>query len=208
MVRLLTNDIVSNVLIILQKEKRSLNKLKHWYVQATMSSLHWESHCIFNLLKFLKWIHHIIMPTLLDYLRVTQIQSQSPTLPYGWPELPDERKFGSVAHKKLRFKLHMFQNSKITGFLYLYFSFWLHFLAKCMLFIANNYISESLIRWVFNKLKSLTDRSTFSLWNCSNNKKKFSRGGCIVKFCWEGVLVRKKISRFEISRDWYLCIHK
>ena len=113
MIRLLTNDLVSNVLIILQKEKRSLNKLKHWYVQATMSSLHWESHCIFNLLKFLKWIHHIIMPTLLDYLRVTQIWSQSPTLPYGWPELPDKRKFGSVAHKKLRFKLHVFQNSKL-----------------------------------------------------------------------------------------------
>ena len=40
-------------------------------------------------------------------------RSQSPTLPYGWPELPDKRKFGSVAHKKLRFKLHMFQNSKL-----------------------------------------------------------------------------------------------
>ena len=118
MVRLLTNDLVSNVLIILQKEKRSLNKLKHWYVQATMSSLHWESHCIFNLLKFLKWVHHIIMPTLLDYLWVTQIWSQSPTLPYGWPELLDKRKFGSVAHKKLRFKLRMFQNSKLLVLLF------------------------------------------------------------------------------------------
>ena len=117
------------------------------------------------------------MPTLLDYPQVTLMQSQSPTLPYGWPELPDKRKFGSVAHKKLRFKLHMFQNSKITSFLYLYFSFWLHFLAKCMLFIANNYISESLIRWVFNKLKSLTDRSTFFPWNCSNNKKEIFQGG-------------------------------
>ena len=171
MVRLLTNDLVSNVLIILQKENRSLNKLKHWYVQATTSSLHWESHCIFNLLKFLKWIYHIIMPTLLDYPWVTQIQSQfKPLLPYGWPKLLDKRKFGSVAHKKLRFQLHMFQNSKITGFLYLYFSFWLHFLAKCMLFIANNYISESLIVWVFNKLKSLTDRHVFPM-------KLLSEGG-------------------------------
>ena len=32
-------------------------------------------------------------------------------------KLPDKRKFGPVAHKKLRFKLHMFQNSKIIWFL-------------------------------------------------------------------------------------------
>ena len=31
------------------------------------------------------------MPTLLDYLRVSQIQNESPTLPYGSPNLPDTK---------------------------------------------------------------------------------------------------------------------
>ena len=57
------------------------------------------------------------MPTLPDYPGVSQTQSQSPAL--LWPKLPDKRKFGSVAHQKLRFKLHVFQNSKII---------WLHML--------------------------------------------------------------------------------
>ena len=166
-----------------------------------MSSLHWESHCIFNSLKFLKWIHHIIMPTLLDYLWVTQIWSQSPTLPYGWPELPDKRKFGSVAHKKLRFKLHMFQNSKL---LVLVFQFLASFLAKCMLFIANNYISESLIGWVFNKLKSLTDRPTFFPWNCSVRrvqikKRNFPGGVALTNSVGRGCWSKRKSPEIGIS---------
>ena len=38
------------------------------------------------------------MPTPPDYMGVSRIQSQSPTILYGWPKLPDKRKFGSVAH--------------------------------------------------------------------------------------------------------------
>ena len=63
------------------------------------------------------------MPTLPDYRGVSLIQSQSLALPYGWPKLPDQRKFGSVARKKLRFKLHMFQNSKIIRLLMLVLRF-------------------------------------------------------------------------------------
>ena len=165
-----------------------------------MSSLHWESHCIFNLLKFLKWVHHIIMPTLLDYLRVTQIRSQSPTLPYGWPELPDKRKFGSVAHKKLRFKLHMFQNSKL---LVLVFQFLASFSCK-MHVVHCKQLYKSLIGWVFNKLKSLTDRSTFSPWNCSVRgvqikKKKFSRGVASTNSVGRGCWSKRKSPEIGIS---------
>ena len=90
------------------------------------------------------------MPTPPDYRGVSLIQSQSPALPYGWPKLPDQRKFGSVARKKLRFKLHMFQNSKkSSGFLCLYYGFWLLFLAWCTLFIANKKkkVSSLLLLW-------------------------------------------------------------
>ena len=59
------------------------------------------------------------MPTLPDYPGVSRIQRESPALPYGWPKLPDKRKFGSVAHEKLKFKLHIFQNYKIIWLLML-----------------------------------------------------------------------------------------
>ena len=89
------------------------------------------------------------MPTPPDYRGVSLIQSQSPALPYGWPKFPDQR-IGSVARKKLRFKLHMFQNSKkSSGFLCLYYGFWLLFLAWCTLFIANKKkkVSSLLLLW-------------------------------------------------------------
>ena len=101
--------------------------------------------------------------------QLSRIQSQSPALPYGWPKLPDKRKFGSVAHKKLRFKLHIFQN-KFRNHLASYacitvsrFIFLCH--ARCSLqtkerdfLLRYSYIIESLIGWVFNHLKSLTER--------------------------------------------------
>ena len=59
------------------------------------------------------------MPTLPDYPGMSRIQRESPALPYGWPKLPDKRKFGSVAHEKLKFKLHIFQNYKIIWLLML-----------------------------------------------------------------------------------------
>ena len=79
-----------------------------------------------------------------------------------------------------------------------------------------SYISESLIGWVFNQLKSLTDRSRFfhkigvggggGVWGAKSNEK-FSGGGgrChIMENSVGGVLVRKEISRFEISRGRHL----
>ena len=74
------------------------------------------------------------IPTLLDYQGVSQLQSQSPTLAYRWPKLPNKRKFGSVAHKKLRFKLHMFPNSKIIWLLMLVLQFLASF--SCMIHVV------------------------------------------------------------------------
>ena len=75
-----------------------------------------------------------------------------------------------------------------------------------------SYISESLIGWVFNQLKSLTDRSRFFHkigvgGGGAKSNEKFSGGGgrChIMENSVGGVLVRKEISRFEISRGWHL----
>ena len=70
--------------------------------------------------------------------------------------------------------------------------------------LCYSYISESLIGWVFNHLKSLIDR-VFPR-NCSvgggggggrDRIGELGRGEC-----WS----EKKISRFEISRGWHLCV--
>ena len=108
----------------------------------------------------------------------------------------------------------MFQNFKIIRLLMLVFRFWLHFLVWCMLFIPNkkkkflvcySYIGESLIRWVFNQLKSLTDRSTFFLQNYLegggvgglNQKRHFRGGGRIDEFGREGCWSEKKSPDFR-----------
>ena len=88
--------------------------------------------------------------------------------------------------------------------MYLYFSFWLHFLAKCMLFIANNYISESPIGWVFNKLKSLTNRPTFFPWNCSVRgvqikKRNFPGGFALTNSVRRGCWSKRKSPEIGIS---------
>ena len=61
------------------------------------------------------------------FTRVIYIYANSPglsgSLPHGWPKLPDKRKFGSVAHKKLQFSLHLFQNFKIIWLLMLVLRF-------------------------------------------------------------------------------------
>ena len=78
-----------------------------------------------------------------------------------------------------------------------------------------SYISESLIGWVFNQLKSLTDRSRFfhkigvggEGYGGPNQMRNSLGGGgrChIMENSVGGVLVRKEISRFEISRGWHL----
>ena len=131
------------------------------------------------------------MPTLADYSKVSWIQSQSLALLYRWPKFLDKRKFGSVAHKKLSSICSKI--SKSSGFLCLYFVSGFIFLCDaCCSFqtkrrkflVCYSYIGESLIRWVFNKLKSLTDRSTFFLQNYleggsrgSKSKETFSGGG-------------------------------
>ena len=108
------------------------------------------------------------MPTLADYSKVSWIQSQSLALLYRWPKFLDKRKFGSVAHKKLSSIYSKISQS--SGLLCLYFVSGFIFLCDaCCSFqterrkflVCYSYIGESLIRWVFNQLKSLTDRSTF-----------------------------------------------
>ena len=140
------------------------------------------------------------IPTLLNYPGVSWIQDQSPALLYGWPKLPLKRKFGSVARKKIRFKLHMFQNSKIPKLsgLCLYYSFWLHFPVwmhiicckqKEESFFFVTPIKMRVSGWVFNQLKSLTDRLTFFPQNClwgggeggSKSKKNFRVGRVLVQ---------------------------
>ena len=154
------------------------------------------------------------MPTLADYSKVSWIQSQSLALLYRWPKFLDKRKFGSVAHKKLSSICSKI--SKSSGFLCLYFVSGFIFLCDaCCSFqtkrrkflVCYSYIGESLIRWVFNQLKSLTDRSTFFLQNYlegrgsrgSKSKETFSGGAALTNSIGGGVLVWKKISRFEIS---------
>ena len=141
------------------------------------------------------------MPTLADYSEVSWIQSQSLALLYRWPKFLDKRKFGSVAHKKLSSICSKI--SKSSGFLCFYFVSGFIFLCDaCCSFqtkrrkflVCYSYIGESLIRWVFNKLKSLTDRSTFFLQNYleggsrgSKSKETFSGGAALtnsVGGCW------------------------
>ena len=141
------------------------------------------------------------MPTLADYSKVSWIQSQSLALLYRWPKFLDKRKFGSVAHKKLSSICSKI--SKSSGFLCFYFVSGFIFLCDaCCSFqtkrrkflVCYSYIGESLIRWVFNKLKSLTDRSTFFLQNYleggsrgSKSKETFSGGAALtnsVGGCW------------------------
>ena len=136
-------------------------------------------------------------PTLADYSEVSRIQSQSLAPLYRWPIFLDKRKFGSVAHKKLSSIYSKI--SKSSDFLCLYFVSGFIFLCDaCCSFqtkrrkflVCSSYIGEKLIRWVFIKLKSLTDRSTFFLQNYlegggsrgSKSKETFSGGGRIDEF--------------------------
>ena len=131
------------------------------------------------------------MPTLPDYPGVSRIQRESPALPYGWPKLPDKRKFGSVAHEKLKFKLHIFQNYKIIWLLMLVSRLLASFCCV-MRVVGCKQEEESSPLFLLNKrpdwmsFKSLTDWSTFFPRNYSgrggrvgspNQKKKFSGRG-------------------------------
>ena len=150
------------------------------------------------------------MPTLADYSKVSWIQSQSLALLYRWPKFLDKRKFGSVAHKKLSSICSKI--SKSSGFLCFYFVSGFIFLCDaCCSFqtkrrkflVCCSYIGESLITWLFNQLKSLTDRSTFFCkitWRGgsrgSKSKETFSGGGLHWRIRSGGGAGLKKISRF------------
>ena len=156
------------------------------------------------------------MPTLPDYSGVSRIQSESPTLPYGWPKLPDKRKFGSVAHEKLKFKLHIFQNYKIIWLLMLVSRLLTSFC--CVMRVVGGKQEEegSPLFLLYKRdsdwmsFKSLTDWSTFFPRNYSGRgggwevqiKKNFRGGGCIGEFgrrgggCWSG----KNLQIWDLSR--------
>ena len=163
------------------------------------------------------------IPTLLDYQGVSQLQSQSPALAYRWPKLPDKRKFESVAHKKLRFKLHMFPNSSyacitVSGFIFLHDTCCSLQTKRRESFLCQSDISESLIRWVFNLFNSLTDRSMFFSQHFSGgggggrvgdaNKKEIFWGGVSsANAVAGGVLVWKKdLQIWDLQRLASLCI--
>ena len=152
------------------------------------------------------------MPTLADYSEVSWIQSQSLALLYRRPKFLDKRKFGSVAHKKLSSIYSKI--SKSSGFLCLYFVSGFIFLCDaCCSFqtkrrkflVCYSYTGESLIRWVFNQLKSLTDRSTFFYCKITwrggvgglNQKRHFGGGRALTNSVGGGGGAGlKKISRF------------
>ena len=143
------------------------------------------------------------MPTLQDCPGVSRTGDQNSQIKGSLDQLPSKNyNLVSICSKI----------SKSSGFLCLYYGFWLHFLAWCTLFVANKK------RRKISCLKSLIDRSTFfpRSWSVggggegieSPNQKKFFGVGRIGKSGRGegGVLVRKKVSRFEISRDWHLWI--
>ena len=163
------------------------------------------------------------MPTLPDYPGVSRIQRESPALPYGWPKLPDKRKFGSVAHEKLKFKLHIFQNYKIIWLLMLVSRLLASFCCVMRVVGCKQEEESSPLFLLYKResdwmsFKSLTDWSTFfprnysgrGGWEVQIKKRDFRGGGCIGEFGRGrgGVLIRKKISRFEISRGLHLWDH-
>ena len=85
------------------------------------------------------------------FTRVIYIYANSPglsgSLPHGWPKLPDKRKFGSVALKKLQFSLHLFQNFKIIWLLMLVLQFlasfsWVMHVVRCKQKKKKNFLFE------------------------------------------------------------------
>ena len=152
------------------------------------------------------------IPTLADYSKVSWIQSQSLALLYRWPKFLDKRKFGSVAHKKLSSICSKI--SKSSGFLCLYFVSGFIFLCDaCCSFqtkrrkflVCCSYIGESLITWLFNQLKSLTDRSTFFCkitWRGgsrgSKSKETFSGGAALTNSVGGGAGLKKNLQIWDL----------
>ena len=137
------------------------------------------------------------MPTLPDYPGVSRIQRESPALPYGWPKLPDKRKFGSVAHEKLKFKLHIFQNYKIIWLLMLVSRLLASFCCVMRVVGCKQEEESSPLFLLYKResdwmsFKSLTDWSTFfprnysgrgGGWEVQIKKRDFRGGGCIGEF--------------------------
>ena len=86
------------------------------------------------------------MPTLQDYPGVSRTGDQNSRIKGSLDQLPTKNyNLVSICSKI----------SKSSGFLCLYYGFWLHFLAWCTLFVANKK------RRKISCLKSLIERSTF-----------------------------------------------
>ena len=152
------------------------------------------------------------------FTRVIDIYANSPglsvSLPHRWTKLPDKRKFGSVALKKLQLSLHLFQNFKIIWILMLVLRFLASF--SCMMHVVCCKQKKKK-----NFLFEVPDRSTFfpRNWSVGGRGGGGDRESESEKIFWGGshwqirlgggggrVLVWKKVSRFEISRDWHLWI--
>ena len=151
------------------------------------------------------------IPTLLNYMGVSWIQDQSPALLYGWPKLSLKRKFGSVARKKLRFKLNMFQNSKIIWlmlvlqFLASFSCVNAHYLLQTKrreFLLCYSYKNESLWMSIQPILKSLTDRLMFFPQNCLWGGGEGGRGGPNQKrtLGWGGYWSKKNLQIWDLQR--------
>ena len=122
-----------------------------------------------------------------------------------WISCPEKTKIYAPYVPKFRNHLASYACITVSGFIFLHDACCSLQTNRREFLLCYPYISESLIGWVFNHLKSLIDRSTFFPRNCLGGE----RGG---EWYWHtrsgeggGVLVRKKISRFEIARGWHLC---
>ena len=120
----------------------------------------------------------------------------------------------------IQFLCHMFQNSKIIWLLMLVlqflasFSYVMHVVhcrQKEEFLPCYSYISESLIGWVFNQLKSLTDRSRFfhkiggggGGVRESKSNEKFSGGGGAShngKFSWRSAGQKRILQIWNLQR--------
>ena len=159
------------------------------------------------------------MPTLPDYPGVSRIQRESPALPYGWPKLPDKRKFGSVAHEKLKFKLHIFQNYKIIWLLMLVSRLLASFCCVMRVVGCKQEEESSPLFLLYKResdwmsFKSLTDWSTFfprnysgrggGGWEVQIKKRDFRGGGCIGEFGrgrGGGADPKKNLQIWDLSR--------
>ena len=111
-----------------------------WFVtlsSCTSSSVTFSDSSIALCSNGLWVISFAYMPTPPDYPRVSRIQSQSPSIPYGWPNSRIKGSLDQLPTKNYDLSSICFKIPKSSGFLCLYYGLWLHFPAWGTLFVAS-----------------------------------------------------------------------